>query len=57
VARSITDRHPRTEPIFEVQFTVCMPDYHAFMPVIRIILGEITAAGGGNRGLGFHRPD
>lgn len=37
VAASITDRHPRTEPIFAVQFTVCMPDYHALMPVIRIV--------------------
>lgn len=37
VAVSITDRRPRTEPIFEVQFRVCMPAYHALMPVIRII--------------------
>lgn len=37
VAVSITDRHPRTEPIFEVQFRVCMPAYHALMPAIRIV--------------------
>lgn len=37
VAVSIADPHPRAEPIFEVQFTVCMPDYHALMPAIRIV--------------------
>lgn len=37
VAVSIADRHPWTEPIFAVQFRVCMPDYHALMPAIRII--------------------
>lgn len=37
VAVSITDRHPWTEPILAVQFRVCMPDYHALMPAIRII--------------------
>lgn len=37
VAVSITDRRPLTEPIFAVQFRVCMPDYHALMPGIRII--------------------
>lgn len=37
VAVSITDRRPLTEPIFAVEFTVCMPDYHALMPPIRIV--------------------
>lgn len=37
VAVSIADRHPWAEPIFAVQFRVCMPDYHALMPAIRII--------------------
>lgn len=37
VAVSITDRHPRTEPISAVQFRVCMPDYHALMPGIRFV--------------------
>lgn len=37
VAVSMADRHPRTEPISAVQFTVCMPDYDALMPGFRII--------------------
>lgn len=37
VAVSITDRRPLTEPIFAVEFRVCMPDYHALMPLIRIV--------------------
>lgn len=37
VAVSIADRHPRAEPIAAAQFTVCMPDYDALMPGIRII--------------------
>lgn len=37
MAVSIADRHPRTEPVFEVRFRVCMPAYDALMPGIRIV--------------------